>query len=364
MLPVVFACVVSACSGGSDSPASPSPGTLTKPTIDSPAEGAQLDSLRPTLTIVNISSSQGGAKTYEFEISESSATGQGNAFTTRTFLSPAITEDPSGKTKMTLSQDLQPSTRYYWHARLVQGGSTSDWSETRSFKTRIAGFNRQGALYDPLFNGETIGTISGNTTWVPGQGIRLNDARAYVVYELAQVLRTGELSVEVTGLGPGGPCCKPRVFTIIDRTTGLASSSEYSMNAQYRGIGGNPDNGIAWKAIFGDNDEGLEPTTSERIASVYVLDPTKVYLWQGIWTTNSYRVVVREGSATGPLIYDFGKGSPTANWNPARMFAFLGTHNGQFDPADGTLAGITLKNLWVGSTSRPASLGSATAPAR
>ena len=362
-MPLVFACAVSACSSDSSSPASPGAGTLTTPTIDAPAENAQLDNVRPALTINNISSSQGGSKTYEFEISDSSATGQGNAFTTRTFLSAPIPEGAGGKTTMTVNQDLQPSTRYYWHARLVQGSSTSDWSETRSFKTKIAGFNRPGALFDPLVTGETIGTISGNTTWVPGQGIRLNDARAYVVYELAQVLRAGELSVEVTGLGPGGPCCKPRVFTIIDRTTGLASSSEYSMNAQYRGIGGNPDNGIAWKAIFGDNDEGLEPTTSERLASVYVLDPSKVYLWQAIWTTNSYRVVVREGSATGPLIYDFGKQSASANWNPARMFAFLGTHNGQFDPADGTLRGITLKNLWVGSTSRPASIISATAPA-
>jgi hypothetical protein len=44
------------------------------------------------------------------------------------------------------------------------------------------------------------------------------------------------------------------------------------------------------------------------------------------------------------------------------MFAFLGTDNGRFDQKDGTLRGITLRNLWVGSTPRPNTLGNAVAP--
>jgi hypothetical protein len=361
ILPLVLVSVVTACGGGDSSPASPSGVPLTKPSVDAPAEGAQLDSLRPTLTIVNTSSS--GTRTYEFEISDNAATGPGNAFTTRTLVSPAVAEDPSGKTKVTIGQDLQPSTRYYWHARVVQGSSTSDWSEARSFKTKIGGFNRPGALFDPLVNGETIGTIGGsnNITWIPGQGIRLNDALAYVVYALPQVVLTGELSVEVTGLGPGGPCCKPRVFSILDQVGELSSSSQYSMNAQYRGVGGGPENGIAFKAIFGNNALGLEPNTAQRLASVYVLDPSKVYLWRAVWTRDTYRLIVSE--VGGPAFYDFPIQSAQANWNPSRMFAFLGTDNGKFDPLDGTLRGITLRNLWVGSTPRPSSLGSATAPA-
>ena len=129
----------------------PAPSPLTKPSLDSPVDGAQLDDIRPTLTSVNVSS--GGTKTYEFEISDNPATGAGNAFTTRAFASSAIPENSSGKTNMTVNQDLQPSTKYYWHARVVQGSSTSDWSDTRSFQTKIAGFNRPGALFDPLVNG-------------------------------------------------------------------------------------------------------------------------------------------------------------------------------------------------------------------
>jgi len=252
----------------------------------------------------------------------------------------------------------------YWRARMVQGTTNSDWSATGKFKTRLVGFNRPGELYDPLVQGETIGTIggSGNITWMPEQGIRLNDALAFVVYDLPQVVPTGELSVEVTGLAPGGPCCKVRVFSILDRVGALSSSSPYSMNAQYRGVNGNPDNCICFKAVFGNNALGLEPTTAQRLGMSYVLDPSKVYLWRGVWTRDSYRLIVREGGATGPLVYDFGIQSRQANWNPSKMFAFLGTDNGRFDVLDGTLRGITLRNLWVGSTPRPSSLGSAIAP--
>ena len=203
---VVLAGLVAAC-GGSKSSTSPTPtptgpATLTKPGLDSPADGAQLDTLRPALTIVNGTSNQTGAKTYEYEISDSSAFSAGP----NTVSSPAVAEDASGKTTYTVTQDVQPTTKYYWHARTVQGTSKSDWSDVRTFKSKLVGYNKPGALYDPLVNGETVGSIggSGNITWVPGQGIRINDQRAYVVYTLPQVYSSGEISAEVTGLGPGG----------------------------------------------------------------------------------------------------------------------------------------------------------------
>ncbi len=139
----------------------------------------------------------------------------------------------------------------------MQGSSKSDWSDVRMLKTKLVGYNKPGALYDPLVNGETVGSIggSGNITWVPGQGIRMNDQRAYVVYTLPQVYSSGEISAEVTGLGPGGSPGKGRIFSILDRLGVLASSAHHSINVQYRGVGGAPDNCIAWKAILGDNDQ-------------------------------------------------------------------------------------------------------------
>ena len=65
-------------------------------------------------------------------------------------------------------------------------------------------------LFDPLTNGKTVGTIggSGNVTFVPGQGIRMNDELAYVVYQMPQVFSSGEMSVEVTGLASGRPASR------------------------------------------------------------------------------------------------------------------------------------------------------------
>ena len=360
---LILAGVVSAC-GGSKSPTSPStptgPATLTKPGLDSPADGAQLDNLRPALTIVNGTSNQSGAKTYEYEISDSSTFTAGQ----NTLSSPGVAEDASGKTTYTVTQDLQPTTKYYWHARTVQGTSKSDWSDVRTFKSKLVGYNKPGALYDPLVNGETVGSIggSGNITWVPGQGIRINDQFAYVVYTLPQVYSSGEISAEVTGLGPGGSPGKGRIFSILDRLGVLSSSAHHSINVQYRGVGGAPDNCIAWKAILGDNDHSVEPNTTERYRSVYILDPSKVYLWQTFWTPNSVHVLVKEGSTTGPTVYDFQEDADPnfpSDWNPPAMYAFIGTNNANFTGFDGSREGMTFRNLWVGSTPRPDTLGNA-----
>jgi hypothetical protein len=354
----MLACLVSACTGDSKptTPTTPSPVTLTTPTADSPADNEQLTVVRPTLTVVNTASSQTGAKTYEFEISDKPDTGKGNAFLSPVVSSPDVAENPTGKTTFTVGQDLQTNTKYFWHVRLVQAGSTSDYSTTRAFNTKVLGFNKPGALFDPLTNGETIGTIGGtrNVTFIPGQGIRMNDELAFVVYQLPQVFSSGEMSVEVTGLGPDGPpgAGKPRIFSMLDRPNSIASSSNYSFNVQYRGAGGAPANCITFKAIMGDNSDSLE--VADRFRNIVLLDPSAVYLWQAFWTPRSFRLTVRLGGLTGPVVFDeTSSGGSNLNWNPAQMFAFLGTNNGAFVEFDGTRIGMTLRNLWVGSTSRP-----------
>src|SRR5205814_8801067 len=72
-LSLMLACVVSACTGTKSptAPAATTPPvatTLTTPAADSPGDGAHLDNVRPTLTVVNSTSSQSGARTYEFQI--------------------------------------------------------------------------------------------------------------------------------------------------------------------------------------------------------------------------------------------------------------------------------------------------------
>ena len=109
---LVLAGLVAAC-GGSKSSTSPTPtptgpATLTKPAPDSPADGEQLDNVRPTLTVVNGTSNQSGAKTYEFEIPTT------DVHRRRNWLSRArcrFRHRRDAARRSYVGQDLQPTTK-------------------------------------------------------------------------------------------------------------------------------------------------------------------------------------------------------------------------------------------------------------
>jgi hypothetical protein len=341
---------------------------LSAPVADSPADGAAAGSYRPTLIVRNAAAAQAtGVRMYEFQIADRSdfATTSGprlHAFAV-TVSRSGVPEGPNGTTSFTPDFDLQPTTRFYWRARIVQGPSASDWTATRSFTTPIAGFNRPGELYDPLVYGSTIGTPVGSTTFVPGRGVRLNDGNSYVRYQLAQTISSGEFSMEIEGLRPNGPGPKMKLFSMSDGT-GDVYRSNYLLVAQYRGLGGNPDNAIAFKALLGEPAYKLEPDLGQRLAGVRALDPSHAYFWKGTWR-NFFRLTVQDGIG-GPTIYDLGIslsdigfGANAATYNPTPHFAYLGANNGPFGEEDGTFPGTIYRNVWIGTGPRPASLGSA-----
>lgn len=139
----------------------PTPPKLTAPAPESPADDEQLGTLRPTLTVANGTSDQTGTRTYEFQISDKSDFSTlGSSFGTTFPISVGKTgvAEGSGTTAFGVEEGLQPTTRFYWRARMVQGTVTSDWSSTRRFRTRLVGYNKPGELYDPLIHGETLGT--------------------------------------------------------------------------------------------------------------------------------------------------------------------------------------------------------------
>ncbi len=356
-----------ACTSGGDtrevsfgaSPASPG-GTpsLTAPAVESPSAGVQLSTLRPTLTVRNASSTVAGARTYEFQISDrtdfAASTGAVQAVVSRA----GVPEGSGGTTSLTLDQDLPATSRMFWRARVVQGTVSSDWSEAGSFITRRVGFNRAGELYDPLIHGETVGTIVGPAAFVDGQGLRLETGTTYVRYQLPRTVSSGEFSMEVRGLRPNGPGDKLKIFSMLDGPGDLLNS-KFQAAAHYRGIGGNPDNCVAFKAVWGDSDIRLEPDLAERSASVISLDPSRTYFWQGIWNSNSFRVVIRDGGAQGNVIYDRIEFAPggTGPYSPSPHFAYLGSNNQAFSAFEvGSWPAVTYSNVWLGDGPRPATL--------
>lgn len=361
----LFAALVAGACGGSDTnPSGPSPGapTLTAPTAQSPLDDVQLDTLRPMLVVRNGTSTGNGARTYEFQISDrsdfASSVGSSVPGLAAVVSQSGVPEGVAGTTSFTPTSDLQPSTRMYWRARMVEGTATSGWSAPAHFRTKLVGFNRAGEFYDPLVHGETIGTRVGNTTFQGSDGLRIGNDTSWVRYRLAQTLTSGEISVEVAGLRRCGSGQKARIFSMMDNASTLYKS-KFLFNVQYRGCPGNPDNAISYKVLMGDNDFKYEPTLSQRRAGARSLSPGTTYLWTARWGS-TFRLIVREGGPGGRIIYDRSHPTPDGTYNPSPHQVFLGANDAEFE--SGSYEGAIYRNLWVGRGPRPTSLGSALTP--
>jgi hypothetical protein len=323
----------------------------------SPVNNEQLSTLRPTLTVQNATASASGTRTYEFQVSDRTDFTLG-ASLTASFLvvvnQTGVAEGADGRTSFTVSQDLQPATRMYWRSRVVQGSSTSAWSEAAAFRTEVVGYSRPGELYDPLINGKTIGTVSGSHTWVAGKGIRLESERSYVRYQLAEAMTNGEFSVEVEGLRPNGPNHKLKIFSMNDRDADPSFSDMY-MSAMYRGLDGNPPNCISFKAVFGSQARIAEPDRSERNASIRMLDSSRTYFWKATWGSE-FRLLVLDGGVTGNSIYEMAQ---SVGGTLRGTHAWLGSNQAVSGTDAGTFPGATFKNLFIGNKPRPSTLGNA-----
>ncbi len=364
-----LAAAAAACGGGSrtvpTSPSANSPAHLTAPAADGPADNEQLDTLRPTLTVRNGTSDQaGGSRTYEFQISDSTSFTAAPASSVAGFAltvgKTGVAENASGKTSYQPDTDLQPSTRYYWRARLVQGTSQSDWSPAMRFRTRLVGYNRAGELYDPLIHGETIGEAFGSTDFIPGKGIRLNSTTSFVRYLLPQAITDGEFSMEVEGLRANAPGDKTKVFGM-QEGTGDYVTNQYRVDVQYRGTAGFPPNAITFRVIYGsDSCCKYEPDTATRFNSVFMLDPATTYYWKYTWGRGTeVRVVVQEGGIEGRTFYNVGVPARKGVYSPNPHYAFIGTPTGRSGAESASIPGAIYRNVWIADHPRPASLGSA-----
>lgn len=345
---VVAVSVACTSSGGTrEVPTVPGSASLSAPTPSSPINDAQLDTLRPTLVVTNATSTESGAKSYEFQISDR------NDFATTVVSQSGIAEG-SGTTSFTPATDLPASSRMYWRARASQGGTLSAWCDPAQFRTKAGGFNRAGELFDPLTNGQTIGTRVGSTTFLGERGLRVDNPTSWVKYQLAETLTSGEISVLVEGLAPNNPGFKSRIFSMMDGGDSLFQSP-YLFNVQYRGVSGNPDNAISFKLLNGGEAFKFEPDFAQRAAAIRSLSPSTTYLWTATWGP-SFRLTIREGGPTGGVVYDIVM--PTSGtYSPTPHTVYLGANDAAFE--SGSYPGAIYRNFWVGRGTRPASLGSA-----
>lgn len=359
-----LAVLVSGCSDDPP-PTAPAPvaPTVSAPSLEAPAPDTQLDTLRPTLTVRNSTSDQAGARTYEFQISDSqnftAALTSKVAGFAATVGSTGVAEG-SGTTSWTPPQDLQPTTVFYWRARATQGTATSPWSTVGKFRSKLVGFMRAGELYDPLIHGETVGEVIGSVTFIPGKGAQLNTVQSHIRYRLPQTVTSGEFSMDVEGLRANAPGDKSKVFGMQEGLTDFITN-DYRVDIQYRGTTGVPPNAIQWRVIYGyadDLDVRYEPDTAKRMASVFLLNPSTTYHWKFTWGRD-IKLILREGGVAGSTLYDYGMPSPRGEYDPSPHYAFLGAPIGRSGTESATIPGTIYRNVWLANRPRPETLGSA-----
>ena len=370
---MILALGVAAC-GDDPKPTTPTPTPtptpaaprLTAPVADTPEANKQLDTLRPTLTVRNGTSDQAGTRTYEFQISDNAefaTAGSRAAHGYRVVVSKTGVPEGSGTTSFTLDDDLQPTTKLFWRARMVQGTTTSEWSAGASFRTKLMGFSRAGELYDPLIHGETVGQVVGDVTFIPGRGVQLNAVSSHITYLLPATISSGEFSMDVEGLRANAPGDKAKVFGM-QQGQGDFITNDYRVDIQYRGTTGVPPNSIQWRVIYGDADDlsvRYEPDTAKRFESVFLLNPSTTYHWKFTWGS-AIRLTMIEGGLGGTTLYDFGLPAPRGAYTPNPHYAYLGAPLGRSGTESASIPGTIYRNVWIGAQPRPASLGSALVP--
>lgn len=370
LLPILI--ITAACGSGSSgtrqvpadggTPTGPSnagPVTLSRPVPVSPADGDQLSTLRPTLTVQNTTSSQqSGTRTYEFQVSDRTDFALGASLTASFVVAvnqTGVAEGGDGRTAFTVPSELQPTTRMYWRARAVQGTSSSEWSTPAMFKTKLVGYNRANELYDPLIHGETIGTIFGSVSFIDGKGAQLNTQSSYIRYQLANTITSGEFSVLVENLAPNAPGSKFKIFSM-QSGTGNLIDNPYMSNVQYRGgIDGNPDNSISFKALYGSfaDNRKFEPNSANRL--VRSLDPSRAYFWKWTWGSE-VRLLVQDGIGGG-TVYNYAVGT-AGTYAPSPHYAYLGA-NSNISIEEGSRPGAIIRQVWISDKPRPDTLGNA-----
>jgi len=244
--------------------------------------------------------------------------------------------------------------RHTWRARAEREGAAGPWSTTGSFVSAEGGYIRGNEVFDPLYNGATVGERIGATTFVADRGIRLEANTSYVRYLIPQTITSGEFSMEVEGLRANAPGDKSKVF-------GMSSGGPdfiidpYRVDIQYRGSSGFPPNVITFRALYGSatgTDVRYEPDTGTRFASVFQLSPSTTYYWQWTWS-REVRLIVKEGGINGRTIYNVGVPSPNGTYAPAPHYAYLGAPVGRSGAESASIVGATYRNVWIGARPRP-----------
>lgn len=354
-LPIIALVAAAAACGSGDSrtiPASPigpssegSSSNIGTPTAVSPADDAQLDGVRPTLTISNASSSSGGTRTYEFQVADNSGfTVVAAARTSVVAVTQAgIPEGAGGQTSFTVPSDLQPSTRYYWRARAIQGGSTGPWSTSSRFRTKVDSFKSGNQVYDDMTNGKTLADQTRDITYAysgdANPGAKLEAPDAYIRYALSPIPE-GEVSFIARRVKPGSYYGK--ILSMQDGT-GDFNSNGYRVRVEKR-----PPS-ESGKIVFQFGSQNNVPAAVETSGLGW--QDNRPYFFKLEWRGGTARLRVFSGENESAPVFADVSSTYTAPWNAPNPNVVIGSLAGD------SHWDIRVSKLYIGPYARPMPLG-------
>ncbi len=181
---------------GDDSPSGPSV-TISAPGIVTPESGSETSETKPTLTVTNVTVSDGGSASYMFQVAKDSG------FTDIVAEIEGVGEDPSGQTSWKVTVNLG-NGEHFWRARARASGVDGPFSQVADFDVLTAFKSNQprdGVLvFDPLTNGSTVGTRRGGV--FTEEGWLVNARSNHIIYNL-DTIEAGFIEVDIKGLAIG-----------------------------------------------------------------------------------------------------------------------------------------------------------------
>src|SRR5205823_700255 len=91
-----------------------------------------------------------------------------------------------------ITTSLAFKTRHTWRVRAEFRGRVTAWSTPASFNSFEGGYIRGDEVYDPLYNGVTVGERVGETSFTGDRGLRLDTSFSYVRYVIPTTITSGE----------------------------------------------------------------------------------------------------------------------------------------------------------------------------
>lgn len=319
---------------------------VSAPGVVSPVNDAQQSDV-PTLTASASAAKFGaalpGALTYRFQVFDNAAT---------------MVQDSGqvGSLAWRPTVQLAFKVRHTWRVRAEYGADAGPWSASGSFISSEGGYIRGAEVFDPLFNGTTVGQAIGPVS-MTSEGARLESNLAYIRYALPVTITSGEFAVEIKGLRANAPGDKSKVFGLMQGNPDSNDyiTNDYRVDVQYRGTSGFPPNSVTYRVLYGsatDTSVRYEPTTDQRLAAVLNLNPNTWYYWRYTWG-RTVRVTVSEGGPGGRVLYDVQRNSTNGSYNPQPMYAFIGVPTGRSGAESASIPGTIYRNVWISTRPKP-----------